>query len=148
MTIIKEILIELVGAEEFGILLLDKKKNQLDLVADEGVRERLPAESLPMGGGVIGEVASTGEPFFFEPKTTKEQEAGPPLAAIPLQVNGSSVGVVVIYKLLGQKAGFSPIDHQLLELLAAHAATALVSARLHSAMDRRGSRRSRGLSSS
>jgi hypothetical protein len=137
MQIIKEILIELVGAEEFGILLLEKKKNALRLVEGEGAEERLPSEFVPTGGGVIGEVASSGEPFFFEPKTPAEMESGLPLAAIPLQMNGISVGVIVIYKLLSQKVGFSAIDHDLLQLLAAHAASALVSARLHGEMDRR-----------
>jgi hypothetical protein len=137
MQIIKEILIELVGAEEFGILLLEKKKNALRLVEGEGAEERLPSEFVPTGGGVIGEVASSGEPFFFEPETPTEKESGLPLAAIPLQMNGSAVGVIVIYKLLNQKTGFSAIDHDLLQLLAAHAASALVSARLHGEMDRR-----------
>jgi uncharacterized protein YigA (DUF484 family) len=137
MQIIKEILIELIGAEEFGILLLEKKKNALQLVAGESAEKRLPAELLPADSGVIGEVASSGEPFFFEPKTPAEKEAGLPLAAIPLQMNGTSVGVIVIYKLLSQKTGFSAVDHDLLQLLAAHAASALVSARLHGEMDRR-----------
>jgi hypothetical protein len=137
MQIIKEILIELVGAEEFGILLLEKKRNALRLVEGEGAEERLPSEFVPTGGGVIGEVATSGEAFFFEPKTPAEMGSGLPLAAIPLQMNGSSVGVIVIYKLLSHKVGFSAIDHDLLQLLAAHAASALVSARLHGEMDRR-----------
>ena len=137
MNIIKEILIELIGAEEFGVLLIEKKKNALELALGEGVEKRLPAGLLPLGDGVIGEVTVSGEPFFFEPKTPVEKEAGLPLAAIPLQINGSSVGVIVIYKLLIQKAGFSTIDHDLLQLLAAHAASALISAKLHGEMDRR-----------
>jgi hypothetical protein len=85
----------------------------------------------------VGEVASSGEPFYFEPKTERDIAAGLPLAAIPLMLNGGSVGVIVIYKLLSQKAGFSSVDHDLLGLLAAHAASALVSARLHGEKDRK-----------
>jgi nitrate/nitrite-specific signal transduction histidine kinase len=135
MKIIQDILIELVGAEEFGIFLLDKEQTRLELVAGEGIRERLP--SLPSGEGVVGEVATSGEAFYFEPKSESEQEVGLPRAAIPMRMDGESVGVMVIYKLLSHKAGFSDLDHQLLELLAAHAATALVSARLHSLLDRK-----------
>lgn len=137
MKMIMEILIELVGAEEFGILLLEEKKSILKLVAGEGVRERLPSESLPAGEGVVGEVANSGEAFYFEPKNAREEEVGLPLAAIPLNIEDEPVGVIVIYKLLSHKTSFSELDHQLLELLAAHAATALVSARLHSSLDRK-----------
>ena len=137
MKIIQDILIELVGAEEFAIFLLDKEQKRLELVAGEGVRERLPATSLPSGEGVVGEVATSGEAFYFEPKSESDQGVGLPRAAIPMRMDGESVGVMVIYKLLSHKTGFSDLDHQLLELLAAHAATALVSARLHSLLDRK-----------
>jgi hypothetical protein len=52
-------------------------------------------------------------------------------------MNHNAVGVIVIYKLLNQKLRFSSIDHQLLQLLAADAATALATARLHNAKDRK-----------
>ena len=136
-TIITEILVEMVGAEEFGLLVLDKKKEQLQVLTGEGIEKRLPKASLPAGDGIIGDVASTGEPFFFVPKTDAEKRAHLPIATLPLKLNGTTVGVVVIYKLLSHKPGFSPIDHQILELVAAHAASALVSARLHSTMDRK-----------
>ena len=45
--------------------------------------------------------------------------------------------VLVLYKLLSQKSGFTPTDMQILELLATDAATALVSARLNNTMGRR-----------
>jgi transcriptional regulator with GAF, ATPase, and Fis domain len=137
MKIIQEILIELVGAEEFGILLLDPKKGRLQLVAGEGAAQRLPAASLPAGEGILGEVAASGEPFFFQPDNGDERGLPLPQAAIPLNFNGSAVGVIAIFKLLNQKAGFSAIDYQLLQLVAAHAATALVSARLHRSLDRK-----------
>lgn len=137
MNIILEILAELVGAEEFGIFLLDEKNKALELMAGEGVAERLPSRSLPAGQGVIGEVASSGEAFYFEKHGSSEVEARLPLAAVPLNMNGHAVGVIVIYKLLRQKANFSSIDHQLLQLLAEDAATALANSRLHNAMDRK-----------
>ncbi len=135
--IITEILAEMVGAEEFGLLVLDRDKKNLLVLAGEGIRERLPKETLPVGEGIIGDVARTGESFYFVPKTEAEKRAHLPLATLPLKLAGETVGVVVIYRLLGHKPNFSPIDHQILELVAAHAASALVSARLHSTMDRK-----------
>ncbi|MGH9319486.1 MAG: GAF domain-containing protein [Vicinamibacteria bacterium] len=135
--IITEILVEMVGAEEFGLLVLDREKKNLHVLAGEGIRERLPKETLPVGDGIIGDVARTGESFFFVPKSEAEKRAHLPIATLPLKLNGHTVGVVVIYRLLSHKFNFSPIDHQILELVAAHAASALVSARLHSTMDRK-----------
>ena len=137
LIIIKEILVELVGAEEFGVLLLEEKKSRLELVVSEGAEERLPSRSIPMGEGVIGEVTASRQPFFFERDTPLAKESRLPMAAIPLTMNEEPVGVIVIYKLFEQKPGFSPIDHQMLELLAGHAATALASARLHGAVGRK-----------
>ena len=134
--IISEILAEMVGAEEFGLFVLNKSKDKLQLVTGEGVRERLP-KALSTGEGVIGDVAATGESFYFEPKSETEERAQLPLATLPMKLNGTTVGVVVIYKLLSHKKVFSPIDHQILELVAAHAASALMSAQLHSTMDRK-----------
>ena len=56
---------------------------------------------------------------------------GVPLAVIPLKAEGTSVGVIAIYRLLPHKKGFTPVDHQLLELVAEHTPSALLSARLH-----------------
>jgi transcriptional regulator with GAF, ATPase, and Fis domain len=137
MKIILEILVELVGAEDFGVFLLDEKKKSLELMAGEGIEEKLPSKSLPAGEGVIGEVASTGEAFYFEPHGVSEVEARLPMAAVPLNMNGNAVGVIVIYTLLNQKPSFSSVDHQLLQLLAEDAATALANARLHRTMDRK-----------
>lgn len=135
--IIAEILAEMVGAEEFGLFVLDQRKKELRLISGEGIRDRLPKETLPAGEGIIGDVAATGESFYFEPKNETERAAHLPMATLPLSLKGQTVGVVVIYKLLNHKQGFSPIDLQILELVAAHAASALVSARLHTNMDRK-----------
>ncbi len=135
--IITEILVEMVGAEEFGLLMLDRQRKNLHVLTGEGIHERLPKETLPVGEGIIGDVATTGESFFFLPKTEEEKKAHLPIATLPLKLNDQTVGVVVIYKLLSHKPSFSPIDHQILELVAAHAASALVSARLHGTLDRK-----------
>jgi nitrate/nitrite-specific signal transduction histidine kinase len=131
MKIIEEILIELIGAKEYGILILEQKSNTLRLVAGRGVEDRLPSKTIPAGEGVIGDVAATGKPFFFKPKAGAERSAFLPLATIPLKMDGKLMGVVVIFGLLPHKTGLTPIDHQLLELVAEHAPAALVSAHLY-----------------
>jgi hypothetical protein len=135
MDIVQDILAELIGAKQFGILMLDQKKEVLRLVAGRGVDDRLPGKTLQVGEGIIGDVAVTGKPFFFEPTNSSEQKAHLPLATIPMKMRDATVGVVVIYQLLGHKQTLSPIDHQLLELVAEHAPKALLSAHLFSAMN-------------
>jgi nitrate/nitrite-specific signal transduction histidine kinase len=131
MKIIEEILIELIGAKEYGILILEQRSNTLRLVAGRGIEDRLPSKTIPAGEGVIGDVAATGKPFFFKPTGGAERSAFLPLATIPLKMDGKMMGVVVIFGLLPHKSGLSPIDHQLLELVAEHAPAALVSAHLY-----------------
>jgi hypothetical protein len=132
MTIIQEILVELIGAKQFGILMLDQKKKVLRLVAGHGVEDRLRGKTLPAGEGIIGDVATTGKPFFFEHTKSTGDRSHLPLATIPLKMRDATMGVVVIYHLLDHKKSLSPIDHQLLDLVAEHAPNALLSAHLFS----------------
>ncbi len=53
------------------------------------------------------------------------------------RVGNRVVGAVVLFKLLEQKTRLGQADVELLHLLSAHAATALLNARLHSRMDRK-----------
>ena len=49
----------------------------------------------------------------------------------PLKVSGIATGALAIFRLLQQKAGLDPVDRELLDLLAARAATAMSCAGLH-----------------
>ena len=56
---------------------------------------------------------------------------------VPLSVQGAVVGALVIHKLFEHKAMLRADDRDLLDLLAAHAASALFAARVYSATDRK-----------
>ncbi|HEX6739355.1 MAG TPA: GAF domain-containing protein [Vicinamibacteria bacterium] len=131
MEIICEILVELVGAEDFAILLLDELSNELTPLRVEGPLEPYPAHML-VGQGVIGSSVRDGRPAYHE-------AAGPgePLAVVPLQIKGHSVGALVITRMLHGRTRFDGISRELLGLLAGHAATALMSSRLYAAADRK-----------
>jgi hypothetical protein len=60
-----------------------------------------------------------------------------PIAVIPLKIKDSVIGVISINKLLVQKTRFTPMDFELFTLLAGHAATAIFSAKLYSASERK-----------
>lgn len=136
LQIITEIVINLIGAEEFGIMLLDDKTNELNAVASEGIRmEELP--SVKIGAGIIGEMAKTGESYFVENTDSYERDFLHPMVCIPLKIKEHVIGVIVIYKLLVQKTKFADVDYELFTLLAGHAATAIFSSKLYSESERK-----------
>jgi transcriptional regulator with GAF, ATPase, and Fis domain len=136
LQIILEIVINLIGAEEFGVLLLDEKTNRLEPVASEGLKtSELP--SVNVGDGIIGESVKSGENYFIESMEGYERDFTQPLVCIPLKIKDHVIGVIVIYKLLVQKDAFTNVDYELFTLLAGHAATAVFSSRLYSDSERK-----------
>jgi regulator of replication initiation timing len=127
ITVIREILLNLVGAEVFGLWLLDPGSGRMDLVnvTDEcnlleGRPARLAAERWAALRG--------GEPWYAPAGTS--QRPGEPVSCIPLKMEERTVGVLAIYKLLEQKeGGFTSLDQEILGLLAAQAAATLIGAR-------------------
>src|SRR5262245_3286145 len=134
--IVQEIVINLIGAEAFHIYIVSEKTGALELEASEGQTGALP--SLPIGQGVIGEAAQSGENYYAE--EVAHQEPTPfdkPIAVIPLKIKESVIGVISINKLLVQKTQFTTMDYELFTLLAGHAATAVFSAKLYSTSARK-----------
>jgi transcriptional regulator with GAF, ATPase, and Fis domain len=135
--IIQEIILNLIGAEEFAIMLLDERTNLLAPVVTEGLDDgSLP--SIQLGTGTIGTVAKVGDPYFFTGELAGH-EPSPlnPLVCIPLKIKEHVIGVIVIYKLLQQKKKFANVDYELFTLLAGHAATAIFSSKLYSESERK-----------
>jgi nitrate/nitrite-specific signal transduction histidine kinase len=128
MNIVTEIIVELVGAEEFAILFLEQKTKVLKRVAGRGAEGT--GETVGLKDGILGQVATSGKPFYYE-SSGEPQPIGVPLTVIPLMAEDTPVGVIAVYRLLPHKNGFTPVDHQLLELVAEHTPSALLSARLH-----------------
>lgn len=136
LQIIIEIIINLIGAEEFAILVLDEKTHELNAVATEGIaREDIPPVKL--GTGVVGNVAETGESHFAPDVAAYLRDIHDPMACIPLKIKDRVIGVIAIYKLLIQKKEFAPVDYELFTLLAGHAATAIFSSRMYSESERK-----------
>lgn len=136
LQIILEIVINLIGAEEFGVLLLDEKTNRLEPVASEGI-ETSALPSITVGKGIIGEAVKTGENYFIDSLEGYQRDFEKPLVCIPLKIKEHVIGVIAIYKLLTQKDQFTSVDYELFTLLAGHAATAVFSSRMYSDSERK-----------
>ncbi len=138
--VVQEIIINLIGSKTFAILLLDENTNELRTIAWEG-EQNMPGIdklSIRLGAGVLGGVAKSGESYYLQ-----QDAAGgivsldKPLAAVPLKIKEQVIGVIAVYKLLVQKDAFSAVDYELFALLAAHASTAIFSAKLYSQSERK-----------
>ena len=133
--IIKEIVINMVGSECFGVYVLDEPGTMLHLVTHEGMEAA--RESIRVGEGYVGKAAQGGEIFVSTDATGGEYNQDRPIACIPLVVTGQIIGVIAIFKLLPQKNGFEAIDHELFEFLGGHAATAIYVSTLYSLSERK-----------
>jgi K+-sensing histidine kinase KdpD len=123
---ISEIVINLIGAEVYALYACNPATGILTPVACEG----RPLDAFPtllIGQGVIGQAVANATVYVAEAQANVGDDA--PVVVIPLHVRGSALGVIALYKLLDQKASLSELDHQLFDLLASHAATALVCSR-------------------
>jgi len=136
LKIIQEIVINLIGAEEFAVLLLDEKTNLLEPVASEGLEiSALP--SIAVGSGIIGNCVNSGENYFIESMHGYVCDLQKPIVCIPLKIKEHVIGVISIYKLFEQKDEFTNVDYELFTLLAGHAATAVFSSRMYSDSERK-----------
>lgn len=123
---IQEIVANLIGSEEMAVFEMNARESGLDLVAANGVEAAL-WKTVRLEPGLIGRTARTGELYVAG---NGEAAAGVPAerdltACIPLKIDGLVTGVLALFRLLPQKTGFAAVDHELFELLATHAATAL-----------------------
>jgi len=125
---IKEIVINLVGCEE--LLIWERTGNMLHIAGSHGVDEE-QWNYLRVGEGLIGTCVESGKRFIaseylLDPNS---QERGL-TACIPLTLDDKVIGAIGVFRLLPQKDGLEPIDFELFDLLATHAASALYCTRL------------------
>ncbi len=131
---IAEIARDLVGAEKFALLMRDENDNGCEIAFSHGLgkNDALFDGARYRGGDPL--VDRTLEDGVLRMEGEPGSEA---LAVVPLTVQGAVVGAVVVLKLFDHKGSFSSDDRDLLDLLAAHAASALLAARMYSATDRK-----------
>jgi GAF domain-containing protein len=124
---IHEIVINLIGSEELAVLDIGAG-GELRLLSHMGVDpDALGAIRTDLG--VIARALAAGGPVA----RTADQPLDPHgvTACVPLLVDGRRIGLILVFGLLPQKPRLEPFDHELLGLLATHAATALYCSELH-----------------
>src|SRR5437867_676735 len=83
--IVQEIVINLIGAEAFHIFVISEKTGGLELEASEG--QHAPLSAVPIGQGVIGQAAQSGENYYADQVAHSEPTPfDQPVAVIPLKI--------------------------------------------------------------
>jgi hypothetical protein len=132
----KEIVINMIGAERFGIYIVDEDEHRLLLVAQEGLDGR-EGETVPLQSDArAARVARSGEIYAADSSAGPPAD-GEPVAVFPLKIDDRLMGVIVLEALLTQKDGLQALDYELFELLGKHAATAMYGARLFTVSERK-----------
>ena len=138
LAIIKEVVINFVGAEKFAVFLYDKGTRSLRFETGEGFEDGTRIDAVPLGEGVLGETAEKGETYFYPGSVSSgSDDIQTPIAAIPLIIQGQMIGLLAIYRLFIQKEQLESIDYQLFSMLGEHAATALFSSTLYGRSERK-----------
>ncbi len=130
---IQEIVINMVGCEEFAVYELAPSASELRLARGFGLgaARHVRPDRIPVRSGTLGRVAETGTAWVAGRSAPSDD---PDLtAAVPFKVSGRVTGVLAIYRLLGHKPLLRELDRQIFELLETHAASALCLAELHAA---------------
>ena len=126
---LKELLAQLLGAAAFAVYFVSDDGEELSAIASEGVDVALVAK-VSAKKGPIGRAFISGELTYDVARDVSKVDIDDPVALVPLQIDGSNHGIIVIFGTLPQKTEFVAIDRELFKLLGVQAAPALVNARL------------------
>jgi nitrate/nitrite-specific signal transduction histidine kinase len=125
---IAEITVNMLGAEKFALFLRDEDANALEIRLQEGQIDAPWSGAAVYGGGdPLIDASLLDGVLRFGPT-----EGSPVLVAVPLRVQDVTVGALVITKLFEHKGKLEEEDRELLDLLGAHAASALFASRVYS----------------
>jgi hypothetical protein len=126
LAVLQEIAANLIGSEEMAVFETSADGTALQLVASFGI-DPVPYRRVALGQGLIGRSATSGATYVAGEQPLPEGVCCEPelTACIPLKLGGTVTGAVALFRLLPQKTRIEPLDRELFDLLATHAATAL-----------------------
>lgn len=132
---IAEIAVDLLGAERFALLLREEDTTECEIALARGLENDtsgMYAGTKYFGGDPLVDAALEDGVLRMGPDEYSEA-----ISVVPLRVQDAIVGVLVVLKLFDHKSILRAEDRDLLDLLAAHAASALFAARVYSNTDRK-----------
>jgi hypothetical protein len=134
---IKEIVVDLIGADRFALLLTAPAGGRTAVVLCHGLDEEVADRSfIRFAGRHYGGGDALVDATLADGRLRTGSDGGP-VAVVPLNVAGRTVGALVLLRLLGHRHELGPEDRETLDLLAAHAAAALFAAQSFATADRK-----------
>ena len=124
-----DILVNVVGTTDFLVYSLDEETDCLVPIAGDGEAFEL-ASPLPLAGTWLGDVVRTGEVLITHgrSRSTYRRRMSNVAAVVPLKVLDRVVGAIVIARVLAHRDLLDVCDREVLGLLGAYAATAIIAA--------------------
>lgn len=130
LSTILEIVINLVGSEQVAVYERGDISGHFRLAKSFGLDDdRL--HGFTLGDGAMARRLANAEIFTDDDAQGGEERL---TACVPLKVGDQLIGAILVFRLLDHKPSLQPVDHELFELLAVHASTALYCATLHDVM--------------
>ena len=140
-TLLKDLLSRVrvsMSAENAAILLLNEDKTELTVYSARGVEEQVEGVArVPIGRGIAGTIAASGEPMIiddlsqFEVEIPLLQATAHSLVGVPLLANGRVIGVMHVDSARPRR--FTTADSRMLQVIGSRAALAIEHARLYAA---------------
>jgi len=128
---IKEIIVNLIGSEDFSIFERPEGADHLVLIDAFEKPSSAAKVEIPLGAGIIGGAAESGQMYIVGDQRTQGAAI---TACIPLKVQEEVIGIVAVFGLLPQKADMiQALDRELFDLLSQQAGMALYCTRLQDA---------------
>jgi len=133
IAVIEEIVVNMIGSEELAIFELDSETGKFKLVDSLGIdpedlqRVRLNESRIEEASGALQAVVKAGQRYVVNSIDGEvvDQDSGL-TACVPLVLDGKVIGAIAVFRLLDQKQSrLVPLDFELFDLLATHAASAL-----------------------
>jgi nitrate/nitrite-specific signal transduction histidine kinase len=137
---ISEIVVDLIGADRFALLLSDPSApagGRTAVVLCHGLGEEVADRSFIRFAGRHYAGGDALVDATLADGRLRTGSDGGPVAVVPLNVAGRTVGALVLLRLLGHRHELGPEDRETLDLLAAHAAAALFAAQSFATADRK-----------
>jgi hypothetical protein len=139
---ISEIVVDLIGADRFVLLLSDPSLpstpgGKTAVVLCHGLGEEVADRSFIRFAGRHYAGGDALVDATLADGRLRTGTDGGPVAVVPLNVAGRTVGALVLLRLLGHRHELGPEDRETLDLLAAHAAAALFAAQSFATADRK-----------
>jgi GAF domain-containing protein len=135
--VVAEMAARVIGAKATTLYLLDDATQQLTLRATHNTSAERQVTAIPLGDGIVGKVAASGQPLIvanvqtdkrFLNRALAEREGLVSLLSVPLIVRGQTVGVFSSYT--SAPHDFTPKEIELFQTLANQTALAIENARL------------------